>query len=251
MQKKFSAAPPRPPTRTLPGDAFARSVSLAELGPADDRRSARKRRAIVEAATATFLENGYLGTSMDQIASVARVSKPTVYQHFGSKEQLFITIILGTVDQLLDELFHGVAPTLEDTDDLEADLRDLARRLVKLVMRPRTMQLRRLVIGEAGRFPELGRTWYERGPGRLNAALAPCLQQLADRGRLIHLDDPLLAANHFSWLVLSTPQNRVLFCGDDECFTDAELEQFADSGVTAFLSGYVSRAAVNEGPAES
>ena len=44
------------------------------------------------------------------------------------------------------------------------------------------MQLRRLVIGEAGRFPELGRTFYEQGPGRTIAALAAAFERLAERG---------------------------------------------------------------------
>jgi hypothetical protein len=64
-------------------------------------------------------------------------------------------------------------------------------------MQPQVLQLRRLVIGEAGRFPELGRTYYERGPERTVAALASWFQQLAERGRL-RLDDPLIAANHFN-----------------------------------------------------
>ena len=56
------------------------------------------------------------------------------------------------------------------------------------------MQLRRLVIAEAGRFPELGRTFYEQGPGRTIAALAATFERLAARG-LLQLDDPLLAAD--------------------------------------------------------
>src|SRR4030095_5552040 len=50
--------------------------------------SARKRRAIVEAATAVFRGNGYLGASMDEIAALAAVSKQTVYQHFDDQEGL-------------------------------------------------------------------------------------------------------------------------------------------------------------------
>lgn len=58
-------------------------------------------------------------------------------------------------------------------------------------MQPRLLQLRRLVIGEAGRFPELGQTFYEQGPGRTVAALAgarvprrlrPALSDAAQRG---------------------------------------------------------------------
>jgi AcrR family transcriptional regulator len=54
----------------------------------DQGRSARKRSAILEAATTVFLDNGYLGTSMDEIAALARVSKQTVYKHFADKERL-------------------------------------------------------------------------------------------------------------------------------------------------------------------
>src|SRR5438477_89804 len=55
----------------------------------DERRSTRKRRAIVEAATAAFLRDGYRGTSMDEVAAKAGVSKQTVYKHFADKERLF------------------------------------------------------------------------------------------------------------------------------------------------------------------
>ncbi len=53
----------------------------------DDRQSTRKRKAIVGAATTTFLHKGYLGTSMDEIAALAGVSKQTVYKHFADKER--------------------------------------------------------------------------------------------------------------------------------------------------------------------
>src|ERR1700716_3334678 len=174
---------------------------------AGEGRSSRKRAAILEAATTVFLSNGYLGTSMDEIAALAAVSKQTVYKHFADKEQLFIEIVLAAV-------YEGVL-VLDDSGDLEADLRDLARRLLGRVIQPRLLQLRRLVIGEAGRFPELGRTFYERGPGRTIAALAAAFERLAERGEL-NLDDPLLAAAHFNWLIMSIPLNQAMLLGHDE-----------------------------------
>ena len=82
-------------------------------------------------------------------------------------------------------------------------------------MQPRLLQLRRLVIGEAGRFPELGRIFYERGPGRTVAALADAFERLAERG-VLELDDPLLAAAHFNWLIMSIPINQAMLLGQDE-----------------------------------
>lgn len=125
---------------------------------------------------------------------------------------------------------------LQDTDDLEQALGALARRYITAVMQPQVLQLRRLVIAEAGRFPELARTYYERAPQRVLAALATALQQLAARG-LLRLDDPLLAANHFAFLIVAIPLDKAMFCGDDS-FTAADLVHVADAGVRAFLAAY-------------
>lgn len=142
----------------------------------DERRGARKRRAILEAATTVFLRNGYLGTSMDEIAAGAGVLKQTIY-HFADKNQLFVEIVISTVNEISDPVYEEVL-NLADSGDIEADLRDLARRQLARVMQPRLLELRRLVIGEANRFPELGRTFYERGPGRTIDALATAFERL-------------------------------------------------------------------------
>jgi AcrR family transcriptional regulator len=59
-------------------------------------RSARKRQTIIDAAAALFLEHGYQGTSMDDIAALAAVSKQTVYKNFADKQQLFSARRRGT-----------------------------------------------------------------------------------------------------------------------------------------------------------
>jgi TetR/AcrR family transcriptional regulator, mexJK operon transcriptional repressor len=202
----------------------------------DERRSTRKRKAILEAATTAFVSKGYLGTSMDEIAALASVSKQTVYKHFADKKTLFTEIVTNTVDEVSDPVFNEVV-NLQDSGDLEADLRDLARRLLARVVQPQLLQLRRLVIGEVDRFPELGRTFYERGPGRTIEALAAAFERLAERG-LLKLDDPLLAAAHFNWLIMSIPLNRALFFGDDEAPAAADLDRYADTGVRVFLAAY-------------
>ena len=100
------------------------------------------------------------------------------------------------------------------------------------------MQLRRLVIGEATRFPELGRAFYERGQGRTVAALASSFERLAATRRGYELDDPQRAASHFNWLVMSAPVNRAMLLGDAEIPSPAELDRYADDGVRAFLAAY-------------
>lgn len=205
----------------------------------DDRRSARKHRAILQAARTAFLAKGYLGTNMDEIASLAAVSKRTVYQHFDDKERLFAEIVLSTTDEI-DALVQLVGAELADTRDLAADLGQLARRLLGALMQPDLLRLRRLVIANADRFPELCREWYERGFGRVLATLGSRFEDLASKG-LLRLDDPLLAANHFVGLLLWIPMNEAMFMGDDQPRPESELNRYADTAIQAFLSGHGGR----------
>jgi TetR/AcrR family transcriptional repressor of mexJK operon len=213
-----------------------------EAGSPTDRdaaggsRSSQARRARLEAATATFLRNGYLGTTMDEVAARAGASKQTVYKHFADKERLFAEIVTGTVEQAGDRV-HGGARAIGESGDVAADLRALARRQLRLVMQPRILQLRRLVIGEASRFPALGRVFYEQGPGRTLAALTGTFERLAARGSL-ELDDPALAAAQFNWLIMSIPLNQAMFLGDDAIPDGTELDRYADAGVEVFLAAY-------------
>lgn len=201
----------------------------------EETRSARKRKAIMQAAASLFLRQGYLDTSMDQVAALAAVSKQTVYKHFSDKYQLFSEIVLdveGTVDP-----FVAALAELQETRDLERDLHVLARSYITSVMQPHVIQLRRLVISEAVRFPDIGRAYYERAPRQSLEALANCFRRLAERG-LLQVEEPMFAAYHFAYLVLAMPQDRALLRGEDEPFTLAELEHFADAAVNVFLKAY-------------
>ena len=97
----------------------------------------------MEAATTLFLQRGYLGTSVDQIAALAEVSKPTVYRFFADKEQLLTEIVLGTLDRRSGP-FRAQLAALAESDDLGTDLRTLARDYIKIVTQPSGLALRRL-----------------------------------------------------------------------------------------------------------
>lgn len=208
---------------------------MAGMAIRTETRSAEKRRAIVEAATRLFLDRGYDGSSMDDVAAQARVSKPTVYNHFADKEALFAEVVLATADRV-DGLVRFVTVTLDDASDLEAALSTLARQFAAAIMNPATLQLRRLVIANADRFPEIGKSWYKDGFERVLETLATCFTRLAQRG-LLRIDDPTIAADHFVGLLLWIPVNRAMFTGDHSSRKN-DLEHYADAAVTAFLNGY-------------
>ncbi len=217
------------------GDGFR---ALQPIEPEDAAtRAARKRAQIQRAAIGLFLQHGYAATSVDDITAAARVSKQTIYKHFGGKEGLFLAIIDDTVGEVLEELFHRIDFQLGHTGDPEADLQALGRRLIDLIMRPELLDLRRLVIGEASRFPQLGQLWWKAGPARLTTELATHLQRLAAAGGLT-IDDPQLAAEQFNWLVLSIPLNRAMLHPSGQQYTPRDLHHHADQGVQTFLAAY-------------
>ena len=199
-------------------------------------RSIGKRTAIEQAAADLFLRRGYAGTSMDDVAAAARVSKQTVYKHYAHKEQLFTRIVLETTSRI-DVLVDEVADGLRDPDDLDAALLHLARRFTHAVMEPDTLRLRRLVIAEAERFTELGTSWYENGFERVLATLAERFDELAAAGRLV-VDDAALAAQHFVGLLLWIPVNRAMFTGDLTPLDEDAMERMLTAGVAAFLRAY-------------
>ena len=204
----------------------------------EEGRTPRKRRAILAAATEVFLSHGYLGASMDEVAAKAGVSKQTVYKQFENKERLFAEIVLGTSDQLLDGLQQAYVDTLEGAADAREALRALAHRLLQSLTADSVLQLRRLVIAEADRFPEVCGAWFNSGFEKSLEALGHALSRLSDRGLLKRLDDPTLAAYQFAGLVMYKPMNRAMFAGTRQRPKPGELEKLADQAAEVFLAAY-------------
>jgi len=151
-------------------------------------RSARKRQTILSAGRDLFLSNGYQGTSVDQIAASAEVSKQTVYKHFGDKHELLLAIVNHALDSTVTPFLKRIR-ALADTAHLEADLTALAADYLRAVLQEPVVQLRRLVVGEANRVPELAQLYYDQAPARTLAAFAECFSVLHDRG-LLRVPEP-------------------------------------------------------------
>jgi len=199
-------------------------------------RSAAKRRAILDAARVTFLRDGYAGATMDGVAALAAVSKQTVYKHVADKKSLFTAVLTDEISAT-EQLTHSMVAALGDSDDVAADLRAFARRHVVEVTEPHIVELRRIVIAEADRFPDLAESWYTNGPERGHAALAEQLAKLATRG-LLRFDDPLRAAQHLNWLVLSIPLNDAMFRPKAPRPSRAALHRHADEATRIFLAAF-------------
>jgi TetR/AcrR family transcriptional repressor of mexJK operon len=201
--------------------------------------SDRKRRSVVAAAIDAFMRSGFLGSNMDEIAAAAGVSKQTVYKNFGSKEELFIAVMTAMMSEA-DVKVHTAPPEPASREALERYLFDYAYRQLSVALTPPLMQLRRLVIGELGRFPELAQILHERGPRRAITVLADVFGRLDSKG-LLDCPDPTLAATNFNWLFMAEPVNRAMLLGDRGLPDEAAMRRFAAEAVRVFLAAYARR----------
>ncbi|HEX5419720.1 MAG TPA: TetR/AcrR family transcriptional regulator, partial [Gammaproteobacteria bacterium] len=147
------------------------------------------RRAMLEAAAQAFFEHGYEGTSIDAVIERVGGSKRTLYAHFGKKRELFTAIVTEHLDRMTAALVPGEA----QDGDLRSALHAYGMRLLEALSSPMTVALYATVIGESRRFPELARTFFERGPNSAVERLADLLETHRRRGG-VEIDDPRRAA---------------------------------------------------------
>jgi TetR/AcrR family transcriptional repressor of mexJK operon len=218
-------------TTSTPAPAAA---SPAGASPAS--RSARKRHAILEAATELFLQRGYAGTSMDDVAAAASASKQTVYKHFADKDSLFHEIVMQSVAGVGGLVADQIA-ALEAAEDVDAALRTLARRYITSVVSPEVVRRRLLVIREAGSHPDLAAEYYGAAPGQTLDRLAEAFAALMRRG-ILRRADPGVAARQFAFLVLGDQLDRAAFRGVDAIPSRRRLHTIADAACDTFLVAY-------------
>ena len=198
-----------------------------------------KRRQISAAAESLFLSHGYGAVSMDQVARTANVSKATLYAHFASKEALFATIMQ---DKGLETPFYeGMFPDI--VADLRLHLEMMGERLLRFMLRDRTLALYRMALAEAARFPELGRTFYANGPCSMRERFVAWLGVLQAAG-LVQVDeaDRGVAADQFMALMRSGVFLRRSLSVLPEP-SEAEIHRSVQAAVRTWLLAFGTQAA--------
>ena len=156
--------------------------------PADPAKHA----AIVDAASARFLECGYAATSIEQIAADAGVSKVTIYNKFGDKSGLFSAGIERECEKMRAFFEIGQMPAGTIRERLEA----AAETICAFLSRPEMVQFERRIAAETEHQPALGEAFLKAGPWRVKRAVADWLDHACERGEL-EIADADLAAEQF------------------------------------------------------
>ncbi|MCT8375112.1 TetR/AcrR family transcriptional regulator C-terminal domain-containing protein [Xanthomonas citri] len=195
-------------------------------------RTEEKREAIVQAASEVFLELGFEGASMSQIATRVGGSKRTLYGYFPSKEELFVAVTKDMSDRYFDPLLKALSqrggPIAEALQRFGEDV------LTFLYAQPNIISWQ-TIIGVSGRSA-VGAQYFSASRQEGMQHFAGYLQAQVDCG-LLRCDDTLLAAHQFAALLEAETLMPCLF-GALKDPSPEYLREATRRAVEMFLAAY-------------
>jgi TetR/AcrR family transcriptional regulator, mexJK operon transcriptional repressor len=194
---------------------------------------------LLAVAREVFLELGFGGATMQEVATRARISKSSLYREHSSKDDLFAAVVT-------EWAAHGRDAMRPYLDQLRAEL-DIDRALVEFatilqgaVLAPDVTRMRRLVAAESDRFPHTAAAYLaDSWTSNINA-LAETIRELAARGDL-KVADPWVAAHQFTWTAIGAALNAQTIGGPSAITPPRDLERLAKAAARALVFGIQSR----------
>ena len=151
-----------------------------------DARKFRRRKdarpaEIAAAAMSVFVEKGFAGARLDEIAARAGVSKGALYLYFETKEDLFHAAVAEAVVPNLEPMLSLVAA---HSGPFEQLVETLVQRAAHLAATTALGGLLRVVVGESRNFPEIARVWHDQVAGKAFDALGAAIVAAQARGEV-------------------------------------------------------------------
>lgn len=200
--------------------------------PSTRIKRGRKFDQVIEGARQVFLQVGFEGASVDDIARVAGVSKATLYSYFPDKRRLFIEVATAECRRIADTALAEMDMTCPPAQVL----RQAADRMMGFFLSDFGYAVFRTVVAEAERFPEVGQEFWDNGPAYARQVLIHYFAQAIERGELA-IDDLDLAADQFAELCKADLHQRLLM-GLGSNFSEAERDRIANGAIKMFLACY-------------
>lgn len=190
-----------------------------------------KRRQILDGARKVFMNLGFDGASMNEIARSAGVSKGTLYVYFADKSRLFEAIV---EDEALEQ--GRVVFNFDSTRDAETTLLEFGRAYIQMLCRPGGGSSIRTVMAIAERMPDVGSRYYENVLERTISLLADYLQARV-RSNDLAIDDCRLAAAQFMQMCQATLFLPFVFQAAPSPSAE-RIAQVVGSATRMFLAAY-------------
>lgn len=200
---------------------------LHAIGDADSS----KRRQILDGARKVFMEFGFDGASMGEIARSAGVSKGTLYVYFADKNRLFEAIV---EEESLEQ--GKMVFNFDASRDVATTLREFGQAYIHLLCRPGGGSAIRTVMAIAERMPEVGRRFYNNVVALTIAKLAAYLEAHVQSGDL-DIEDCQLAAMQFMQMCQASLFMPFVFQAAPAPSTE-RIAQVVGSATRMFLAAY-------------
>lgn len=190
-----------------------------------------KRRQILDGARKVFMDFGFDGASMGEIARSAGVSKGTLYVYFADKNQLFEAIV---EEEALEK--GQVAVNFDPARDVATTLREFGETYIAMICRPGGGSAIRTVMAIAERMPDVGRRYYDRVLEKTIGRLAEYLDAHVKRNELA-IDDCQLAASQFMLMCQASLFLPFIFQAAPPP-SQERIKEVVGSAVRMFLAAY-------------
>jgi AcrR family transcriptional regulator len=195
-----------------------------------------KRRQILAGASKVFMDLGFDGASMGEIARAAGVSKGTLYVYFADKSRLFEAIVQ---EEALEQ--GKVAFNFDLARDVATTLREFGQAYIELQCRPGGGSAIRTVMAIAERMPDVGRRYYENVLEKNINRFAFYLEAHVTAKELA-IDDCQLAASQFMLTCQATLFLPLIFQAAPPPSAD-RIAQVVESATRMFLAAYQAKPA--------
>ena len=162
-----------------------RTVHLSSPSPRWQRRADDRPKELLEAALALFVERGYAATRLDDVAQRAGVAKATLYLYYANKLALFKAVVRHSLVSGIDEFTKTHA---DESISAREQLVDLLTAFVQQVADSPLSGIPKLVISEAGNFPELARFYHDEVIQRTRTVIIEVLARGAASGEFRQVD---------------------------------------------------------------
>jgi AcrR family transcriptional regulator len=190
-----------------------------------------KRRQILDGASKVFMDLGFDGASMGEIARAAGVSKGTLYVYFADKSRLFEAIV---EEETLEP--SNLAFDFDPARDVPTTLREFGHAYIQLLCRPGGGSAIRTVMAIAERMPEVGRRYYENVLEKTIGRLAAYLEARVKSNDLA-IDDCQLAASQFMLTCQASLFLPLIFQAAPPPSAE-RMTQVVESATRMFLAAY-------------
>jgi TetR/AcrR family transcriptional repressor of mexJK operon len=195
----------------------------------------RKRDDILDIASDTFLEKGYVGASVNEMYRQSGISKETFYRYFKNKEHLFLAV----VDKELESYWDGLAilNNVPENEDPETTLTSVGSELVSYLFAERIMALRQLIFSERARHPRIGQLYFDHGPTRAYKVLTAYFERERKMGVKWKLRSRTLAENFIALLLHKATLEQQ--CGIRKVPDKRASRRLAKKVAHGFVSAYL------------